>query len=228
MHRLLPARRWAALAALLLACAGPALWPRTPAPAAPADASAFLFVSPNTRDDLDVVRPPRGGRGGLRALRPERRVAQQPHGAHDEGRHVADRDQVPVLAVLHELGQLPDFRDHRHRSGRHRLGDGDPLDGDDDPVFDGPRGGGGGYASGDPTGLTRFNPGVVTLPLGASGEPRDRQVQAMLVAGTVALVDVASPLPVFDTGFADSIDRRRVRGYLSSLAFAPDGSLLDW
>lgn len=55
MNRLLPARRWTALAVLLLACAAPSLWPRAAVPACPADASAFLFVSPNTRDDLDVT-----------------------------------------------------------------------------------------------------------------------------------------------------------------------------
>jgi hypothetical protein len=52
MSRLVPARRWAALAVLLLACAAPAAWPR---PAAPEAASAYLFVSPNTRDHLGVA-----------------------------------------------------------------------------------------------------------------------------------------------------------------------------
>jgi YVTN family beta-propeller protein len=106
------------------------------------------------------------------------------------------------------------------------VGDGDPLDGQgDDPVFQGPRGGGGGYASGDPTGVTRFNPAVVSIPLTASGEPRGDQAQAMLVAGSVALVDVASPLAVADTG-SSSVDRRRVRGYLASLAFTESGHAL--
>jgi len=54
MNRLLPARRWTALALLLLACATPALWRRGAEPARSPEASAFLFVSPNTRDDLDV------------------------------------------------------------------------------------------------------------------------------------------------------------------------------
>jgi hypothetical protein len=54
MNRLLPARRWIGLALLLAACAAPALRRLEAEPSAPATASAYVFVSPNTRDDLDV------------------------------------------------------------------------------------------------------------------------------------------------------------------------------
>jgi hypothetical protein len=55
MNRVLPARRWIALGLLLAACAAPALRPSSAQPRPSADASAFLFVSPNTHDDLDLV-----------------------------------------------------------------------------------------------------------------------------------------------------------------------------
>src|SRR5262245_40141818 len=54
VNRLMPLRRWTALAVLLAACVAPALWHRPASPAPAADASAYLFVSPNTREDLDV------------------------------------------------------------------------------------------------------------------------------------------------------------------------------
>src|SRR5438128_1463660 len=55
MNRLLPARRWIALTFLLAAFAAPALSLSVPFPTSTPDASAVLFVSPNTRDDLDLA-----------------------------------------------------------------------------------------------------------------------------------------------------------------------------
>jgi hypothetical protein len=55
MNRVLPARRWIALGLLLAACAAPALRQSHEQPRQSADASAFIFVSPNTRDDLDLI-----------------------------------------------------------------------------------------------------------------------------------------------------------------------------
>ena len=55
MNRVRPVRRWIALGLLLAACAAPALRQPPAQRHRSADASAFLFISPNTSDDLDLI-----------------------------------------------------------------------------------------------------------------------------------------------------------------------------
>lgn len=103
------------------------------------------------------------------------------------------------------------------------VGGPDPMS--DDTDFENPERGGGGYASGvtfDGKGLTRFNPGVVVIPLGPDGTPRVSEAQATLVAGQV---DRSETRRRRSTGVdtADGTLGTNVRGYLSSVAFTDDG-----
>ncbi len=90
-------------------------------------------------------------------------------------------------------------------------------------------GGGGGYASGNLEGLTRFNPAVVVMPL-ALGEANEHRATATLVSGQAAtqsgmgLPMDADGRPILEAGddFFES-ENTRVRGYLSSLTFEPAG-----
>jgi mono/diheme cytochrome c family protein len=120
------------------------------------------------------------------------------------------------------------------------VGPADPTtEGGFDPDLPPERGGGGGYAAGNVEGLTRFNPAVVTFPLGSGGDVQIGGARAMLVSGAADLDGVlteplisedfaSDEMERFDTGFG-GVEQgafTRVRGYLSSLAFSEDGHVI--
>jgi mono/diheme cytochrome c family protein len=95
------------------------------------------------------------------------------------------------------------------------------------------------YASGPRYGLTRFNPAIVTYPVGMGGEPNEGGAQAMLVVGESDLggqytlaearasVQQVTSFGAFDTASGSSNGRFTVvRSYLSALRFSDDGHLL--
>lgn len=118
------------------------------------------------------------------------------------------------------------------------VGGADPLE-DDGTVSEENPSGGDGYAAGDPEGLTRFNPAIVTFDLEGEGLVRLSSAASSLVAGKVARdadEDVvpntggsSDDIAQADTGgrggsFGDDGDKgeNRVRGYLTSLVFSSD------
>lgn len=118
--------------------------------------------------------------------------------------------------------------------------------GGEDPLKDGSGGmddpfnpdGGGGYATGNPEGLTRFNPAVVAIPLDPKGNPNTGGSTAVLISGQHGRDDLGGFRDFGDTGFGsrefdDSGEfvgsegaQGRVRGYLSALAFDASGDMV--